>query len=109
MSPLPPHIRRRKPNPLAGQVLGVYKGPARAAEPPKLTAYRLRLLKAIDAGEVKLGTGVHAGAFRWHVSGAHSTVTKACTPFIRCGWAVVVSKHLELTEAGKAQLPEVSS
>lgn len=107
--PLPPHIRRRKPNPLAGQVLGVYKGAPRVGEPPKLTPYRLRLLQAIQAGEVKLGTGVHAGAFRWHSAGAHSTVTKAVTPFIRCKWAVAVGKHLELTEAGKSQLPpEVS-
>jgi hypothetical protein len=105
--PLPAHLRRRKPrDPLAGQVLGVYRGPQRVSEPPTLTAYRLRLLKAIAAGEVKLGTGSYTGAFRWHCSGgAHSTVTKAVTPFIRCGWAVAVGKHLELTEAGRAQLP----
>lgn len=110
--PLPGHLRKRfkTANPLAGQVLGVYKGPPRQAEAPKLTVYRLRLLKAIDAGEVKLGTGVHAGAFRWHSAGSHSTVSKAVTPFIRCGWAVVVGKHLELTEAGRKQLPpEVAS
>lgn len=103
--PLPPHIRRRKPNPLAGQVLGVYKGPQRQAEAPNLTPYRRRLLQAIADCEVKLGTGVHTGAFRWHSFGSHSTVTKAVTPFIRCGWAAVgKGKALELTEAGKAAL-----
>ena len=101
--PLP--VRHRRPrDPLAGQVLGVYRGPARVSEPPTLTAYRLRLLKAIAAGEVKLGTGVHTGAFRWHHQQSHSTVTKAVTPFIRCGWAVAVGKHLELTESGRKQL-----
>jgi hypothetical protein len=106
MSPLPGHLRKRfkSRDPLAGQVLGVYRGPQRASDPPTLTAYRLRLLKAIAAGEVKLGTGVHTGAFRWHHQQSHSTVTKAVTPFIRCGWAVAVGKHLELTAAGRAQI-----
>lgn len=95
-----PHIRRRRKDALAGQVLGVYKGPQRTGEPPKLTAYRLTLLRAIDAKEIRAGQGSYAGAWRWHTS----TVTKAVTPLIRCGWAHEVGKHLELTDAGRQAL-----
>lgn len=108
MSPMPPHIRRRRRDPLAGQVLGVYKGPPRKLEPPKLTPYRLTLLRAIKAGEVKRGQGQYAQAWRWHHGGTSVTCTKWITEFIGCGWAHL-GKHLELTEAGKAQLPEVAS
>ena len=98
--PLPPHIRRRKPNPLAGQVLGVYRGPQRTTAPPKLTPYRRTLLRAIDFKEIKAGQGSYAGAWRWQ----SATVTKAVTVLIRCGWAAVVGKHLELTQAGRDAL-----
>jgi hypothetical protein len=107
--PLPGHLRRRhKPrDPLAGQVLGVYKGPRRPLVPPKVTPYRLTLLRAVAAGEVKRGQASHAGAWRWHHAGTSITVTRWITEFIGCGWAEV-GKHLELTEAGRAQITEVS-
>lgn len=99
--PLPGPIRRRRPhNPLAGQVLGVYKGAPRAVEPPRLTPYRLLLLRAIAAGEVKAGQGQYAGAWRYHHDGSSATVTKWIAPMVGCGWAVQVGKHLELTDKG---------
>lgn len=100
MSPLPPHIRRRKPNPLAGQILGVYKGPPRTGTPVKLTEYRARLLDAIGNKEIKRGQDSFAGQWRWR----GVTVTKSVQPLIANGWAAVVGKHLELTQAGRDAL-----
>lgn len=112
MSPLPGHLRKRfKPrDPLAGQVLGVYKGAPRKVEPPKLTPYRLTLLRAADAGEIKRGQGQYALAWRWHHGGTSVTCTRWVSEFVGCGWAHEVGKHLELTDEGRKQLPpEVSS
>lgn len=99
-----PHIRRKPVNPFNRAALGVYKGPARTAEAPKLTPYRLTLLRAIDAKEVQAGKGQHVGAFRWHHGGTSVTCTKWVREFVSCGWATVVGAHLELTDAGRSAL-----
>lgn len=107
MTPLPGHIGRRYKtrDPLAGQVLGVRKGLPRKVEAPKLTPYRLTLLHAAEAGEIKRGQGQYALAWRWHHAGVSVTCTRWVTEFIGCGWAVEVGKHLDLTDLGRKQLP----
>lgn len=102
----PAHIRRKPVNPFNQAALGVYKGPARTIEPPKPTPYRLTLLRAIGAGEVKAGQGQYTGAWRWHHSGASVTCTKWIREFVACEWAKPVGAHVELTDAGRAVLGE---
>ena len=98
-----PRPRRRPRDPFAGQQLGTYRGPSRAPEPPALTPYRVTLLRAIAAGEVKRGQGQYLNAWRWH--GATSvTVTRWIQPMVACGWAREVGAHLELTDTGKTAL-----
>lgn len=101
----PPQIRRKPVNPFNRAALGVYKGPQRQAEPPRLTPYRLTLLRAIAAKEVKRGQGQFASQWRWH----GATVTLAVLPFKLCGWTTVVGAHLELTEAGREALASKES
>lgn len=100
----PPQIRRKPVNPFNRAALGVYKGPPRRIEPPKLTPYRVTLLRAIQAGEVKAGQGQYIGAWRWHHGGTSVTCTKWVREFVGCGWAVVVGAHPELTDAGREAL-----
>lgn len=95
----PPHIRRKPVNPFNRAALGIYKGPVRAVAPPKVTPYRVTLLKATLAGEIKAGQGQYTGAWRWHHTGVSVTVTKWVREFIACGWAQVKGAHLELTES----------
>lgn len=101
----PPQVRRKPVNPFNRAALGVYKGPPRTIEAPKLTPYRLTLLRAAAAGEVKLGQGQYTGAWRWHHGGTSVTVTKWIREFIACGWAAAVGAHLELTDSGRGALP----
>ena len=104
---MPSPYRRKRPRDLfRSQVLGVYKGPVRKAQEPKLTPYRVTLLRATAAGEVKAGQGQYVGAWRWHHGGTSVTVTKWIREFVGCGWAVVVGAHLELTEQGRNKLAE---
>lgn len=100
----PPQIRRKPANPFNRAALGVYKGPARTVEPPKLTPYRLTLLTATQAGEIKAGQGQYTGAWRWHHGGTSVTCTKWIREFVSCGWAKPVGAHLELTDAGREAL-----
>jgi hypothetical protein len=100
----PPQIRRKPANPFNRAALGVYKGPARTVEPPKLTPYRLTLLTATQAGEIKAGQGQYTGAWRWHHGGTSVTCTKWIREFVSCGWAKAVGAHLELTDAGREAL-----
>lgn len=96
----PPQIRRRTANLYDRAALGTYHGPARTTEPPKATPYRLTLLRAIAAGEIRAGQGQYVNAWRWQ----GSTVTKHVTLLIRCGWAKPAAAHVELTPAGQAVL-----
>lgn len=103
--PLPGQRRYKPRNPFNSAALGVYKGAPRKVEPPKMTPYRLTLLRAVGAGEVKRGQGQYAGAWRWHDKhGASFTVTKWIGPMVACGWVKEVGKHAELTDEGRAQL-----
>jgi hypothetical protein len=95
-----PPIRRRTRDPYAKQVLGVYRGPRRTTEPPKLTDHRLLLLRAIGDKEIKRGHASFANQWRWR----GVTVTKSVQPFLGCGWAREVGAHLELTETGQTAL-----
>jgi hypothetical protein len=100
----PPYIRRKPTNPFNAAALGVYRGPERTIEAPKLTPYRVTLLRAIVGKEVQAGKGQYVGAFRWHHAGTSVTCTKWVREFVGCGWAKVVGAHLELTDAGAAVL-----
>lgn len=99
-----PPAHRRKVNPFNRAQLGVYKGPPRRIEPPKLTPYRVTLLRATAAGEIRLGQGQYTGAWRWHHGGTSVTVTKWIREFVSCGWASAVGAHLELTDSGREAL-----
>jgi hypothetical protein len=103
---LPAHLRKRAKarSPFDGAALGVYRGPRRVSEPPKLTPYRATLMRAIAAGEVKRGQGQYANAWRWHHNGQGITCSKWVNEFIACQWAKVVGAHVELTETGQSAL-----
>lgn len=98
----PPHIRRRRKDALAGQVLGVRvrRDNQPPAAPPRLTLHRVMLLNAIADKQIRRGHGSFAREWRW----AGVTVTKSVQPFTACGWAHEVGAHLELTDAGRAAL-----
>lgn len=103
MSPFPGHYPRRHKNPFDKQVLGVAVRRAEAAQEPvllKLTEPRIKLMRAVEAGEVKAGQGSYIGDWRW--SGL--TVTARVTQLLKAGWAEVEGKHVTLTEAGKTAL-----
>lgn len=93
-------IRRRAVSVYDQAALGVYRGPARLYDEPRMTAYRRRVLAAIGRKEVFLGKGQHAQGFRWNDGGAKTTVTRTVNEFIRCGWAHTVGAHVELTDKG---------
>lgn len=99
---------RRRPKALHDRAaLGTYRGPARLTPAPKVTPYRATLLRAIDAGEVKAGTGQYRNAWRWHSAGVHVTVSRWVIEFIACGWATG-GPTPALTEAGQAALDGAS-
>ena len=102
-----PRFSRRTRSPYDGAALGVYRGPSRLNEPPRVTPYRLLLLRAIEAGEVKAGQGQYVNAWRWHGT-TSVTVTRWIREAIGCGWARVNGAHVELTDAGR-QAMEVAS
>lgn len=106
--PLPGHhFSRRRRTPFDKQVLGVAVRRAEAAQEPivlKLTEPRIKLLTAIDAGEVKAGQGGYIGDWRW--SGL--TVTGRVQQLFRAGWAEVSGRHVALTEAGVAVLKSLA-
>lgn len=103
-----PTHRRRTRSPYDSAALGVYRGPNRAAPEPKATPYRVTLLRAIAAGEVKAGQGQYVNAWRWHHAGTSITVSKWVNEFLACRWARVVGAHPELTEAGAQALAEAT-
>lgn len=102
-----PPIRRRPKSPYDRAALGTYRGPARLIEPPRITAYRAMILRAIQAGEVKAGTGQYLRAWRHHKDGVHITVTKTVNEFIACGWATG-GPTPALTEAGTKALEGIA-
>ena len=110
--PIPPHLRKRRTNPLAGQVLGVLVRQAeREPTPLKLTEPRRKLMEGIGRGEVWPGKGRYAvdglgrPGYRWHHgNGDSETVTMRIHELIQARWAVKGETHLELTEAGQAAL-----
>lgn len=108
---LPAHLRKRAKakSPFDGAALGVYRGPERLTDAPKVTTYRRSILQAIADGEVKAGQGQYTNAWRWHSdkSKQSTTITKSVVQFIRCGWARVVGSHVELTPAGETALSGV--
>lgn len=96
----PPHIRRRRKDALAGQVLGVR---VRMAErtPVRLnmTLARRQLMQALADGDVKAGQGQYSGGYRLH----GLTVTARVQLLINAGWAHG-GKHPGLTPAGRQAL-----
>lgn len=98
-----PPFRRKTRSPYDRQVLGVRVRAAEAATQPialKLTEPRLKLMRAIAAGEVKVGHGSYANHWRW----SGTTVTERVGQLLGADWVHVVAKHVELTEAGRAVL-----
>jgi hypothetical protein len=65
-----------------------------------MTVPRAKLMRAIAAGEVKAGQGSYVGDWRW----AGTTVTGRVNQLLRAGWAEVVKRHVELTDAGRKAL-----
>lgn len=104
--PFPPPFRRRgSRDPYRNQVLGVVVRQAeREPSPLKLTEPRVKLMRAIEAKEVKLGKGRFAQDWRWR----GDTVTQRVNLIIRAGWAEPKGAHVELTEAGRVVLKEAS-
>lgn len=99
-----PRYRRKPSSPFNKQVLGVAVRIAeREPRPLKLTEFRVKLMRAIDNGEVKAGHGSYIGQWRWQ----GMTITGKVLQLIHAGWVCQVKQHAELTDAGKLVLPAI--